>query len=171
MSNKKINIGYRMLNDFLISKGYDKPYSMLKPEKIGVYCKLIGCNDVITRKQSDAFVKKEMSRVDSPIYLAEKISVKKKWKPTKIKKKDDVNDARKRRKVYSKYIHSEEWKDFRLSIIRVRGYRCEKCGETEGIIHAHHLTYERFMKEIPSDIMLLCIPCHNDVHRKPNKKK
>ena len=76
-----------------------------------------------------------------------------------------------RRVKYLEYINSNEWKSFRNGIISKRGRKCEKCGQTEGEIHAHHLTYERFMNELETDIQLLCRVCHMRVHSKKETKK
>ena len=76
-----------------------------------------------------------------------------------------------RKMEYVEFINSQKWKSFRAGIIKERGRKCEKCGETKGEIHAHHLTYERFMNELPEDIQLLCKACHMAVHNRRNNKK
>lgn len=76
-----------------------------------------------------------------------------------------------RKQEYIAYIASPKWKSFRNSIIIERGRKCERCGEEKGEIHAHHLTYIRFMNELPEDIKLLCKPCHKEVHRLKDAKK
>jgi len=86
------------------------------------------------------------------------------------KRKPD-NGYIERRAKYLEYINSAEWKSFRNSIIAKRGRKCELCGETQGEIHAHHLTYARFMNELETDIQLLCKPCHMKVHNKKERKK
>lgn len=50
---------------------------------------------------------------------------------------------------------------------RARG-RCEWCG-TRGNrlnweLHVHHLTYARFHKERPEDLVVLCLDCHSKAH-------
>lgn len=72
-------------------------------------------------------------------------------------------------KEYREYLKSREWAEFRAHIIKQRGRKCEKCGETKGAIHAHHLTYERIFVELESDIQLLCKNCHDKAHGKNNK--
>lgn len=82
-----------------------------------------------------------------------------------------VKKDAKKKAEYIAYIASEKWKSFRNGIIKERGRKCEKCGQDKGEIHAHHLTYERFMNELPEDIQLLCKACHMAIHNRRNKKK
>ena len=77
----------------------------------------------------------------------------------------------KRKSKYLAYINSKEWKELKLDLLIKRGYKCEKCGADDKIIHAHHLTYERFMNELPEDIQLLCIVCHKNHHKKERNEK
>lgn len=77
----------------------------------------------------------------------------------------------KRKEDYIKYLKSREWIEFRANIIKKRGKACEKCGKTNCIIHAHHLTYERIFVELESDIQLLCEECHKKIHNKKTKHK
>lgn len=83
----------------------------------------------------------------------------------------------KRSHIYRKYIRSREWKIFSDKIKESRGNKCEECGVSrkDSILHAHHLTYERFMNELPEDIQVLCVECHDKKHpekhrRRSNKK-
>lgn len=73
--------------------------------------------------------------------------------------------------IYKKYISSLEWRIFSNKIKNERGNKCEECGShrEDVILHAHHLTYERFGNELPEDIQVLCVPCHEKKH--PRKKK
>ena len=87
------------------------------------------------------------------------------------KSQEKIIQAEKKRNDYLEFINSQKWKSFRAGIIKERGRKCEKCGETKGEIHAHHLTYERFMNELPEDIQLLCKACHMAVHNRRNNKK
>jgi hypothetical protein len=49
-------------------------------------------------------------------------------------------------------------------IVRKRaGGVCEICGEYKAV-HMHHLTYERYGKENPKDLLHICILCHMDQH-------
>lgn len=91
-----------------------------------------------------------------PQYLKDRIEHPIKNSPKKQKEK--------RKQTYNDYINSSAWKKLRKSIMDERGYKCEKCGATQIELHAHHLTYERFTKELPEDIQILCKPCHKKEH-------
>ena len=67
----------------------------------------------------------------------------KKKKPLQKAKKTAAQSEK--RKQYIEYIKSEKWREFKNGIIKKRGAKCEKCGKTGIMLHAHHLTYERFM--------------------------
>lgn len=164
MANTPLNAGYRRLNQYLESEGITNWLGMSKMQKVHKYCELNGISEKPISKKADKFIlsqyKTNGSKICSSIKLADsqrKVGVKK-------SKTERREKALSRKKEYTKYINSFKWKKFRQSIIDERGHRCEDCGNTSGVIHAHHLTYERFMNELPSDIRLLCIPCHEIVH-------
>jgi hypothetical protein len=69
-----------------------------------------------------------------------------------------------RKQQYNQYMKSDEWREFRKRIIRERGHACERCGQTRGEMHLHHLTYVRFMRELPQDVQLVCLACHKKEH-------
>lgn len=75
--------------------------------------------------------------------------------------------------IYRKYIRSIEWKVFADKIKESRGNKCEECGadRKDTILHAHHLTYERFMNELPEDIQVLCVPCHDKKHPEKHRRR
>ncbi len=70
------------------------------------------------------------------------------------------------RKRYKIYIHSDEWKVFRMTIIAQRGMMCERCGKSKGSVDCHHLSYVRLGHELPEDVKLLCRDCHDLMHMK-----
>jgi len=53
----------------------------------------------------------------------------------------------------------------RLVIARSRGY-CEDCNEelSPDSTHVHHRTYERLGRELPKDLEVLCLRCHERRH-------
>lgn len=65
---------------------------------------------------------------------------------------------------YVEYIQSDRWGAFRERIIAERGRRCERCGAEDGVRHVHHKTYQRFGREIPADVEILCVLCHDKEH-------
>lgn len=68
--------------------------------------------------------------------------------------------------LYSHYLKSAAWLEFRASVIKERGRRCERCGQKSGVMQVHHLTYDRVGHELPMDVVILCVPCHEDAHKR-----
>jgi hypothetical protein len=64
---------------------------------------------------------------------------------------------------YRRYIKSKKWREFKARIISARGRVCQECGKTTYEMHLHHLTYIRLGNELPSDVKLLCINCHEKI--------
>ncbi|MEY2907188.1 MAG: hypothetical protein RLZZ408_1659 [Verrucomicrobiota bacterium] len=52
------------------------------------------------------------------------------------------------------------WTYYRPTIIRRAGGSCERCGGKTRRLEVHHLTYERFGRELLTDLQGLCEPCH-----------
>jgi hypothetical protein len=69
-----------------------------------------------------------------------------------------------RRAAYEAYLRSKAWHRLRWQVLARDEYRCSQCGST-GILHVHHLTYERFRKERLEDLLTLCESCHRAVHQ------
>lgn len=55
----------------------------------------------------------------------------------------------------------------RGELLNERKCICEKCfREFPKIqLHVHHMTYKRFMHEEKSDLAVLCVNCHKEVHK------
>jgi hypothetical protein len=70
------------------------------------------------------------------------------------------------RGAYLDHIASTKWKAFRREILAERSRKCEDCGSGGNgrALHVHHLTYERMGHELPRDVRLLCVPCHEMRH-------
>ena len=45
-------------------------------------------------------------------------------------------------------------------------YRCQACSSKDEILDVHHNSYDRLGAEDPSDLIVLCRPCHSKVHGK-----
>lgn len=96
-----------------------------------------------------------------------------KKKKTKKKMSERVKphkDPTGHRKKYYEYLESQEWKDKRDELFRIRGRRCERCNSSKNI-QVHHLTYERVFNELLNDLEVLCKTCHEIEHgiRKPER--
>lgn len=83
----------------------------------------------------------------------------------RIKKEAQKEERqRERRAQYNHYLNSQEWAAMREVILARASWTCEQCGQNKAA-HVHHLTYERFGAERPEDLMAVCIPCHEQLHR------
>jgi hypothetical protein len=70
-------------------------------------------------------------------------------------------------------MRKEDWWGWYVPAIRRRaGGRCERCNKRTRYLEVHHLTYERFGRELLTDLQGLCKPCHNlaDEERKRRMK-
>ena len=52
----------------------------------------------------------------------------------------------------------------RIARLQRAKYLCEECHCLSPYLQVHHLTYSRFNKELPEDILLLCPQCHSTKH-------
>lgn len=66
---------------------------------------------------------------------------------------------------YKAYLKSDKWKKKREQVFSHYGKRCYACRKPARILHVHHLTYERLGRELMSDLLPLCVPCHKEVTR------
>lgn len=64
---------------------------------------------------------------------------------------------------YSEYLKTDHWQLTRHATLRRANYRCQICGETDGL-EVHHNTYERRGEELPTDLFVLCAACHQLFH-------
>jgi hypothetical protein len=74
---------------------------------------------------------------------------------------------------YEEYLKTAAWAEKRKAAKKRANYRCQTCGVSHRKINAHHNTYERLGDELPSDLLVLCEPCHRTFHGlpKPPSKK
>ncbi len=63
---------------------------------------------------------------------------------------------------YGGYLLGSHWKEFSS---KVRGNSCVCCNRTGLRLHVHHVTYENFGNELPSDVVTVCERCHKAIHR------
>lgn len=59
------------------------------------------------------------------------------------------------------------WNKKCLKRLKMDGYTCQHCGETNKPLDVHHKTYERFGSERMSDLESLCRKCHKIEHGEP----
>lgn len=65
-------------------------------------------------------------------------------------------------KVAESFYKSKEWRDLVASIKRERGNFCQRCGSSHRVIGDHIVERKDGGAELmPSNVELLCQPCHN----------
>ena len=75
-----------------------------------------------------------------------------------------------RRYRYLRYLRLERWWVLRKQVLRRANWRCERCGQ-RGPLDVHHLTYERFGREMLGDLQALCRGCHDEAHETSRSAK
>jgi hypothetical protein len=76
--------------------------------------------------------------------------------------------SRLQEKAYDLYMSSPEWTDKRKAVLRRAHGICEGCGRRPAI-QAHHLTYQRFGREMLFDLVAVCLECHALIHWEPEE--
>jgi hypothetical protein len=77
---------------------------------------------------------------------------------------------------YDAYLRSPAWAARRRVALNAAGHRFQVCNRNQSL-DVHHRTYERFGNEDPSDLTVLCRPCHKTFHStasvvaRPRRKK
>jgi hypothetical protein len=71
-----------------------------------------------------------------------------------------------RKEKYNTYLTSPAWYDLRARVLQRSGGLCEGCGDRMAD-HIHHLTYERFGREMLFDLAAVCRECHTVIHNRP----
>lgn len=73
---------------------------------------------------------------------------------------------------YYAYLASPAWGAVRARIFASRLRQCEKCHAFGCVLDVHHKSYERFGRELDSDLEILCRECHEKEHakRRPRSK-
>lgn len=66
---------------------------------------------------------------------------------------------------YQSYIEGPIWGKLRREVLARDLHWCQFCG-MKPANHVHHLTYERFGKELLTDLVSLCETCHNSTHNR-----
>lgn len=66
---------------------------------------------------------------------------------------------------YDDFLQTSEWKDRAEQAKTTYGGRCA-LSDSHPAEHAHHRTYERRGRELPSDIVPLCADCHRKFHNR-----
>jgi len=74
------------------------------------------------------------------------------------------------RDSYRAYMASPEWQVKRVAAFKKYGGICEGC-KSAPATEIHHLTYKRFKRELPGDIVALCHSCHVKADERQHTEK
>ena len=87
--------------------------------------------------------------------------------PPPLARRGSVRKAEKKaiRRNYGVYLQMPHWRAIRDEIIKRAKGACEDCGAKTRFLQVHHLTYRRAGKELPTDLLALCDPCHKKRHK------
>lgn len=66
-------------------------------------------------------------------------------------------------KLHNEYLRSAAWRNLRADVLHRDEYACQMCLKARAT-HVHHLTYKRWRKEKPFDLVSLCDACHETQH-------
>jgi len=78
--------------------------------------------------------------------------------------REAADELARKRVAYAGYRQSDVWRARRLKILQ-RDPMCRACGEAPSE-QAHHLNYERIFREPLFDLVGVCRPCHENLHRR-----
>lgn len=67
------------------------------------------------------------------------------------------------RATYADYLKSAHWQETRYKAIQRAGQKCQVCASTDRL-DVHHNNYSRLGGELPTDLVVLCRPCHELFH-------
>jgi hypothetical protein len=71
---------------------------------------------------------------------------------------------------YEDYLDTDEWRAARKAKLRQVNHQCRRCGR-DRYLHVHHLTYDHLGHEWLDELVVLCQPCHWDVHDERDEQR
>jgi hypothetical protein len=66
-------------------------------------------------------------------------------------------------KAKLEYMNTQQWKELKLSRLKIAQNKCECCGSIHSL-QLHHITYIRLTQEHINDVAILCKSCHTKLH-------
>ncbi len=67
---------------------------------------------------------------------------------------------------YNWYLITPMWQEKRQQVLKRDNHTCQKCGETEGKLSVHHLTYNNVGCENLYELITLCSVCRAEAKQK-----
>ena len=94
--------------------------------------------------------------------------MRKKNKTKKVATKPIVKPYKKLTKEeYAEALQHPKWQKKRLKMFERDGWKCKECGDTETMLHLHHLEYTKKYpwNEPAKNLITLCSNCHKKKHK------
>jgi hypothetical protein len=70
---------------------------------------------------------------------------------------------------YEAYLQTRHWLELRLRIYELRKHACQRCHKQISVYQVHHVNYIRLGKERDSDVQLVCVKCHEIIHKRKDR--
>ena len=95
------------------------------------------------------------------------MAINKKITGKKIKTTNTKKYKRLTKEQYATALQHPKWQKKRLEIFQRDLWRCKECGDTETMLHVHHLRYLcKFpWNELSKNLISLCTNCHKKKHK------
>jgi hypothetical protein len=84
--------------------------------------------------------------------------------PKVAPRRNRQNNGKQLSQEYLEYMESDAWRDLRNRKYTENGYRCQACGvkyNDTSCLEVHHTHYDSFTFEDTSDLLVLCLLCHD----------
>jgi 5-methylcytosine-specific restriction endonuclease McrA len=69
--------------------------------------------------------------------------------------------------MYKEYLKTDKWQNKRAKVLERDKYLCQACLVNKAT-QVHHLTYEEVTDEPMFDLISICSPCHEKLHKLQN---
>jgi hypothetical protein len=66
---------------------------------------------------------------------------------------------------HDRYLQTPQWRRLRAAVLHRTNGMCEGCG-TRVATQVHHLTYDRWQREMLFDLVAVCDVCHAQIHER-----
>jgi 5-methylcytosine-specific restriction endonuclease McrA len=70
---------------------------------------------------------------------------------------------------YWDYLQTQHWQNLREKVYEQRNHTCQRCHKEISVFQIHHITYVRIGHERVSDVQLVCVKCHEIIHKRKDR--
>jgi len=71
---------------------------------------------------------------------------------------------------YQQYLESDHWKQVRAQTLKRAWYKCQICNSKDDL-QVHHNNYDCLGDEKPSDLIVVCGQCHNEIYARLKERR